>query len=738
MVQRRVRSASVFPHLQQPLLSLAIFSPLNDKDYGDMRTIEDARQRWDALFRGHDTISDLRNALKSEQGTSLCSDGLRSICWKAILLFDDLDRTQWQRKISDARGAYSALREHFLKYIENPVDLSSTVDPLADDEESPWQTLRRDETLRAEIYQDVDRCLQENPFFCESATKARMLDILFIYSKLNPDLGYRQGMHELLAPILWVVDHDAIDTTSLESSSSAAEDNSLMLQCLDGTYIEHDSFMLFCCVMQTARIYYEYSDQRSENGSVEVIPIVSRCQHIHEDLLAVADRRLAEHLQAIEVLPQIFLTRWLRLLFGREFPFDDVLTIWDILFADGLRADLVDFICVAMLLRVHWQLLDSDYSTALSLLLRYPSPQPHAPSTLVYDGLYLEQNPSPGRGKFLISKYSGKPPESPKHPETSGVRSPSARKAHLRRNSRSFSGNISSSRSSRTSSPKNLEAFLQDVSEGIHRRTESWGVAKAVRGAVNEARKNIQSVQAERSFRGPVGDEPTMKSQGASSINESNVDMKRRVEYMERRNKELAKSLSQALDDIRPHLMNTTGLDASTNDAMREAFRRLQFVQACLEDSLIPIRPADKNAGITSTSSRKAGFSPSQSTTPGEASSRQTKSMPADVTANLSSTDEELKRVSTSTNLGDEPSYLMPLRSAPRLSLADSGFSWMLGGSRHLSGFVSSSSVTPEQARQNSSKAKSPLFNSGEEEQKRHGTESDGLAMSSLRGSKER
>lgn len=135
-----------------------------------------------------------------------------------------------------------------------------------------------------------------------------MLDILFIYSKLNPDLGYRQGMHELLAPILWVVDHDAIDTTSLESSSSAAEDNSLMLQCLDGAYIEHDSFMLFCCVMQTARIYYEYSDQRSENGSVEVIPIVSRCQHIHEDLLAVADQRLAEHLQAIEVLPQIFLT----------------------------------------------------------------------------------------------------------------------------------------------------------------------------------------------------------------------------------------------------------------------------------------------------------------------------------------------------------------------------------------------------------------------------------------------
>ena len=42
-----------------------------------------------------------------------------------------------------------------------------------------------------------------------------MLDILFCYAKEYPDIGYRQGMHELLAPILFVLhaeSRDDIDT----------------------------------------------------------------------------------------------------------------------------------------------------------------------------------------------------------------------------------------------------------------------------------------------------------------------------------------------------------------------------------------------------------------------------------------------------------------------------------------------------------------------------------------------
>ena len=43
-------------------------------------------------------------------------------------------------------------------------------------------------------------------------------------------------------------------------------------------------------------------------------------------------------------------SRWVRLLFGREFPMQDLLAMWDAIFADGIGFDLVDYIFVAMLL----------------------------------------------------------------------------------------------------------------------------------------------------------------------------------------------------------------------------------------------------------------------------------------------------------------------------------------------------------------------------------------------------
>lgn len=142
--------------------------------------------------------------------------------------------------------------------------------------------------------------MQENFFFQEPATKQKLTDVLFIYSKLNPDVGYRQGMHELLAPILWVIDRDSVH--------SEPNENSLMLKLLDSNFVEHDSFTLFLCVMQTARVYYEHSESSSSNGQVDVIPIVNRCQYLHKEALAIIDHELAEHLQAVDVLPQIFLT----------------------------------------------------------------------------------------------------------------------------------------------------------------------------------------------------------------------------------------------------------------------------------------------------------------------------------------------------------------------------------------------------------------------------------------------
>lgn len=49
-------------------------------------------------------------------------------------------------------------------------------------------------------------------FFRSDQVQEQMTDILFIYCKLNQDVSYRQGMHELLAPIYFVLSMESIST----------------------------------------------------------------------------------------------------------------------------------------------------------------------------------------------------------------------------------------------------------------------------------------------------------------------------------------------------------------------------------------------------------------------------------------------------------------------------------------------------------------------------------------------
>ena len=175
--------------------------------------------------------------------------------------------------------------------------------------------MRQDEEIRAEIFQDVERCMPEEPYFRHPDTQKLMLDILFVFCKINQDVGYRQGMHEILAPILWVVEHDAIDYGHDGDRSNSQADR-VLEQTLDPAFIEHDAFTILSLVMRTAKSFYELGepDKRASTQSSDLTmpqlgasPIVERSKRIHEVYLARLDPALAQHITEIEVLPQIFL-----------------------------------------------------------------------------------------------------------------------------------------------------------------------------------------------------------------------------------------------------------------------------------------------------------------------------------------------------------------------------------------------------------------------------------------------
>ncbi|MBM6387328.1 MAG: hypothetical protein JSY10_25575 [Paenibacillus sp.] len=53
-------------------------------------------------------------------------------------------------------------------------------------------------------------------FFRQNDVQQRLTDILFIYCKLNREVSYRQGMHELLAPFYWIIALESLDTANID------------------------------------------------------------------------------------------------------------------------------------------------------------------------------------------------------------------------------------------------------------------------------------------------------------------------------------------------------------------------------------------------------------------------------------------------------------------------------------------------------------------------------------------
>lgn len=544
-----------------------------------------------------------------------------------------------------------------------------------------------------------------------------LLDILFVFCKLNPDLGYRQGMHELLAPMLWVVERDALD---LGQSSKAMGEDAVIRTVYDADHIEHDAFALFGQVMQNAKNFYEQTTHAAAEN-----PMVSRSKRIVFELLPKVDPDLANHMERLDIMPQVFLMRWIRLLFGREFPFDDILTMWDVIFANDSSLEVVDHICLAMLLRIRWELMESDYNGALTLLLRYPPlPKDFAPQTLALDALYLREHMHTEGGGYLVLKYTDRPLQPGDRPAT-----PPA----LQRNITAFSG-VSAAKAalgraglspeSRPKQARNIESIFQSAAKNIQTRSEQFNIGKAVRNAVDEVHRKAQEIS-----NAPT---PSSRNRGPRTAYGSVLH---KVKELEARNAQLGKLLDAAVADLWDYQKVAAEDDPQNSKASQEpsssleklsvAIAKVQFVQVYLGDSSLPL-PAEEtdNSASLESSQSEAPRSPAPEKAATDdkqavASASQSPNIPApddkpDPSSQPQANHEKLADPSTFDDDDDDddpfaleptpstqpsnppnitvnqaPSSLSPEHQtqpppsppAPRPSLSESSYSWMLGSS---------------------------------------------------------
>ncbi|KAJ3391883.1 TBC1 domain, member 5, partial [Chytriomyces hyalinus] len=207
---------------------------------------------WDSFFPHQpQSIKDLR-----EVGCTGDIWEMRSLYWKLYLeVLPSLEISAWLPILDNERMKYSRLKRQF---ILDPTHESRTSadlvhnNPLSLDNDSPWQQYFQDSELTKLIRQDVDRTMPDQEFFRSNLVQDTMTHILFVWCKLNPTISYRQGMHELLAPVLYAVDSDKCTPSN---SKSVRE------KVFDVSFVEHDTFALFERIMRTAKVWFEVNGE---------------------------------------------------------------------------------------------------------------------------------------------------------------------------------------------------------------------------------------------------------------------------------------------------------------------------------------------------------------------------------------------------------------------------------------------------------------------------------------------
>ncbi|XP_015777527.1 PREDICTED: TBC1 domain family member 5-like [Acropora digitifera] len=381
------------------------------------------RTEWQALFGSSTYYATIR---QYGLDGKLRSTKFRSICWKVFLECLPERKEEWVSRTTKLRNEYAQFKSKCLfdpnKGKKEESDLT-VFNPLSQDETSPWKQYFIDNELKSTIKQDLDRLFPEIEFFQQSKVKEMMLNILFCHAKKNEALSYKQGMHELLAPIVYVLHEDARSFQHLEGSSLK-----VAKVLMDSNFLEHDAFALFVQLMDQTETWYlqlpvadrsernKFLDPHAEPfADQELMPstaIVKKLSRIQEHMLRKYDPELWVHLKNLDITPQVYGLRWIRLLFGREFPMDDVLVLWDALFADGPMLNLVDYIYISMLEAIRDRLLRGSYSACMGYLMKFPGGFSDV-YRYVKTALILRENK-----KTTPARSSPCLPNPPKHPPT--------------------------------------------------------------------------------------------------------------------------------------------------------------------------------------------------------------------------------------------------------------------------------------------------------------------------------
>ncbi|XP_050212379.1 uncharacterized protein LOC126663409 [Mercurialis annua] len=154
-------------------------------------------------------------------------------------------------------------------------------------------------------------------------------DILLTYSFYNFDLGYCQGMSDLLSPILFVMED------------------------------ESEAFWCFVALME--RLGPNFN--RDQSGMHSQLFALSK-------LVELLDSPLHNYFKQNDCLNYFFCFRWILIQFKREFEYEKTMRMWEVLWTHHLSEHFHLYVCVAILKRYRNKIMGElmDFDTLLKFI----------------------------------------------------------------------------------------------------------------------------------------------------------------------------------------------------------------------------------------------------------------------------------------------------------------------------------------------------------------------------------
>ena len=332
---------------------------------------------------------------------------LRPLAWKiflGIIPEESKSIEEWIDTIDSQRTEYKNKLEKYCS-----LEKYRSIDPLLNNEDTEKEDLLNkdeDKSILNLINLDLVRTHQNIDLFQKNKTKNILSNILYIYSKGNYDIPYGQGMNELVSMLYICLypyylpkkeNHTKEEIKEyLKDIDSHYED--IYLYFHDEDELQSDIFYLFESIMlKGIKDLYGKDDVKKDDKNYNIyelfpdiikdlsneerpIPLNLRSSLVIKEKLKVIDIKLYNHFKRININCNYFLHRWFKCIFTREFDINDVSCLWDKIFLyEYTKSKLykyplvyMDFICVAMIIKIRSKLIKKDENDCFTILFHYP------------------------------------------------------------------------------------------------------------------------------------------------------------------------------------------------------------------------------------------------------------------------------------------------------------------------------------------------------------------------------